>query len=674
MGAAVHHVAEAETGKPLSRCVNPMSFSSTRTCLSSADGYRVWARSYDREPNPMLSLEKRVLENLLPRKTGLDVVDLGCGTGRWLETLKADRPRSLIGVDSSAEMLEVARGKLGIAARLLNVDCASVSLGSACADLVLCTFVLSYIEDAASFLKKVRMMLRDDGSLFLTDLHPQTEAQLNWRRGTYVHGEFREINTYRRAIDLVLGLCESANLQAVARSEPPFGGQESPIFEAGDKRDYFEEIKSYPAIYVLQLRPAQSRCHALGGEDAQRSIHAIHGARLALGPLTSLPVTIRMDDSRISSLDSKRDKDSSTLAPMTSLDLTGFLVLPGLVNAHDHLEFGLFPRLGKGGYQNSAEWAKDIYHPTSSPIAEHRNVPRRVRLRWGGIRNLLCGVTTVCHHNPYEPEVFDKDFVVRIVRDYGWAHSLTMDPLVAHKKIAAAKGQPFLIHLGEGIDQRSAEEIFELYQAGALDEDTVIVHGLALGENGASLLRAAGAGLVWCPSSNEFLFGRTLSPEEVQFFPRIALGSDSPLTARGDLLDELRFAHGAIGVPSHDLYSQVTHLPAQLLRLHDGEGTARIGAHADLIAVRDTGQVPSDRLSTLSYRDIELVLLGGRVQLASAEMRRLLPDSLCCGLEPLVMERIIRWVRAPLAHMFEETSKHLRGEIFLGGKQVDLAV
>src|SRR5262245_47510100 len=88
--------------------------------------------------------------------------------------------------------------------------------------------------------------------------------------------------------------------------------------------------------------------------------------------------------------------------PDAAIDLENRLILPGLINAHDHLEFNLFPRLGRGPYSNSADWARDIYQPEVSPVREHLSVPRNIRMLWGGLKNLLCGVTTVCHHNPYD--------------------------------------------------------------------------------------------------------------------------------------------------------------------------------------------------------------------------------------------------------------------------------
>ena len=648
-----------------------MSGNSSTTCLSPAEGYRLWASSYDSELNPMLSLEKRYLEPLLPPAEGLDVADFGCGTGRWLELLKSGRPKSLLGVDSSLEMLEVARGKLGRFAKFVHEDCAQSSFEFTSADLILCNFLLSYIEEAQALLANLSTMLRDNGAVFITDVHPETASRLNWRRGVQVEDEFREIRTFPRSIDSVVALCERSNLSVSVCLEPQFGAPEQNIFYATGKQRYFERIKEYPAIYILQLRRKKLLPRAVQLNAARNKRTYILGARVALGPQSSTVQDICIANSRVQTLRQNRHRQlAHDSGPR--INLNGYLVLPGLVNAHDHLEFALFPRLGKGGYKNFLEWAEDIHQPGVPPVFEHRQVPREVRLWWGGIRNLLSGVTTVCHHNPYEARVFEEDFVVRVLREYGWAHSLVMDAEAAAKKRNTPKGQPFLVHLAEGVDEESAKEIFELRQSAALDEETIIIHGLSLGKKGRELLCAAGAGLIWCPSSNVFLFGRTLTSEEIRSLPRVALGSDSPLTAKGDLLDEVRFACENSGLSTEELYSSVTAKPAELLRLKNGEGGLRVGAWGDLFAVRDRGLSPADTLIGLTYQDIELVLIGGRVQLASTALCDRLPSEERAGLEPLSIEGTRRWIRAPIKWLFEQAKLQLPSEIRLGGKQVSI--
>lgn len=289
------------------------------------------------------------------------------------------------------------------------------------------------------------------------------------------------------------------------------------------------------------------------------------------------------------------------------IDLAGLAVHPGHINAHDHLEFALFPRLGNGPYPNASAWARDIYDPTSSPIADHLRVSKTVRLLWGGLRNLLAGVTTVSHHNPYEP-VFDDIFPVRVVKNYGWAHSLAFEAKVRERFLATPPEQPFLIHAAEGTDADSTQEIFELDRLGGLGSNTVLIHATGVNEPGWNLIRQRGASVIVCPRSNLFTLGR--APQVPDDIP-VALGTDSPLTAAGDFLDELAAA------------PNIRHQPERVLRLQPT---------ADFIAAPGPLEQP------------ELVVIAGRIHLASP---RLLPASLRAEFFPLHIESrkpvLVRW-------------------------------
>lgn len=634
-------------------------------CGSNAEAFAAWAPVYERQENPLLMLEERYLSRLLPDTSGKSVIDLGCGTGRWLRYFARTGVASLCGIDGSAAMLEATAASQPANAQLVLADLPRIPMESDSMDLAIASFVLSYVkrlEDCASELARV---IRVGGDLFISDMHPQTAATRGWRRSFSDGERTYQLAFENRSIDEVIDILVSRGFSLAARLEPCFGNSERELFHKCGKDAAWKAVDGMPSIYLLHFRRMPSK------RDESLTF-TVHGAYCALGPGELVPASVSVQDGVIHSiLGESSSLPHQVASESQDLDLHGYLLLPGLVNAHDHLEFALFPRLGSGPYGNATEWARDIQDKYADTIALHRQVPKGVRLWWGGIRNLLCGVTTVCHHNPLDPLLRSSQFPVHVVQKYGWEHSLAFGGDVSAALRKTPSHKPFLIHAGEGIDADASAELRTLDAIGALDSRTVLVHGLAMDEAGARLLNERGSSVVMCPTSNYFLFHKNHPADQLHAIDRLALGSDSPLTAEGDLLDEIRFAHGVCQVPAERLYGMVTDGAARVLRLRQGEGALRVGAMADFTVIRKHPGDPQDILNRLSWRDVELVVVAGQVRLASGEIRHRLPPNAARGLTPLRVEDQWRWLRGPASWMLHSAESVLGvGNVRVGGLQI----
>src|ERR1700745_1033231 len=111
------------------------------------------------------------------------------------------------------------------------------------------------------------------------------------------------------------------------------------------------------------------------------------------------------------------------------VDLGGAYVLPGLINAHDHLELNHYGRLKfHDRYTNATHWIDDLRPRLrdEAAIRAAQRHPLTDRLFIGALKNLLAGVTTVAHHNPRYSEI-GRRFPVRVMKRYGWGHSLSLE-------------------------------------------------------------------------------------------------------------------------------------------------------------------------------------------------------------------------------------------------------
>jgi len=334
----------------------------------------------------------------------------------------------------------------------------------------------------------------------------------------------------------------------------------------------------------------------------------LHGARVAMSSDRADCTDVGVAYGRITAV--------GRLPGRHRLDCSGCLILPGLINAHDHLEFNLFPRLGNGPYESATEWARDIHARFEDRIQAVLAIPLRERLLWGGLKNLVSGVTTVCHHNPWN-KIFGERFPVRVLRAFAWAHSLEFSKGLPSLHAACPSTKPFVFHAGEATNGTGVREMEALARLGLFASNSVMVHAVGLNAELMTLARARGCSLVWCPSSNLFTLGKTLPRRILESDLPVALGTDSALTAEGDMIDELRVARRVSGLSESRLYEMVTVEAARVLRLAHGEGTIQRGGVADLLLFRDRGLAPAQTLLTQTP---EAVLVGGKPQMVSPDL------------------------------------------------------
>jgi cytosine/adenosine deaminase-related metal-dependent hydrolase/ubiquinone/menaquinone biosynthesis C-methylase UbiE len=635
----------------------------------NAGAFAAWAEVYDDQQNPLTALEERYLPLLLPEVRGVDVLDVGCGTGRWLSHLAPKHPHSLRGMDASPEMLREARRKGIPGAQLFLSSCATLPVSDEAADLILSSFVASYVDDLMAFARELFRVVRKGRTVLVTDMHPETAARLDWTRGFHAGDSTVQVRSAQGTMQEIMQTFREVGFSVQALLEPSFGEPERHIFAAQNKLKRFDEAAGHPGIYLLQLHKKDPSVAKQGHE--QRSL-SLEGARCALGPRELVSASMHIQNGLIESLKRETSYSQQHGEGMTArIDLHGFLLFPGLINAHDHLEFALFPRLGNGPYRNAMEWAHDIQEKEAATIAMHKAVPKQTRLWWGGVRNLLSGVTTVCHHNPLDDLLQAEAFPVRVLDRFGWAHSVGFAHDIPSALKQTHQDAPFIIHACEGTDSHAASELRELDELRVLEERTVLVHALALDEVGAKLINERGTSVILCPSSNDFLFGSVPSETLVRMLSKVALGSDSSLTAAGNLLDEIRFASKTCGLSTAFVYGLVTKEAASILQLRHSEGTLRPGGRADLIAVRERAGDPAEILGSLTWHDVELVLLGGRVHLASEDVFSRLSVLDREGLEPLNVAGVMRWLRVPVAKILREAETILgEGAVQVGGVPV----
>jgi malonyl-CoA O-methyltransferase len=229
--------------------------------LDPAPAYALWASDYPPHAhNPVMQAEERAMLALLPESLrGMDVLDAGCGSGRYMLHALRRGARRVTGVDLSPEMLARADAALrgpsdgGDRHRDASVDLMTGSLDAlpvadASADLTLCGLVVGHMPELHPCVAELARVTRPGGLVLCSDIHPIGHA-LGWVRDFRHGGERYAVRHAQHLYADWHDACTSAGLHIEQVREPMLDPAHIP---PGARFDH--AALDVPVALVLKLR------------------------------------------------------------------------------------------------------------------------------------------------------------------------------------------------------------------------------------------------------------------------------------------------------------------------------------------------------------------------------------------------------------------------------------
>lgn len=185
--ASPMQLAKSSHGKPLIRFLDPTT------------AYDLWSEVYDTDGNFLQALDTIEMRTLLPKTLSQipssspapwKIVDLGCGTGRNMTRLLDFPGFTVIGLDASPNMLDIARSRIekhmeqsraseaaqGAQLELYNLlSSYPIPPCALNADALISTLVLEHVP-ISIFFEKVSKLLRPNGLSLVTNMHSDMGA------------------------------------------------------------------------------------------------------------------------------------------------------------------------------------------------------------------------------------------------------------------------------------------------------------------------------------------------------------------------------------------------------------------------------------------------------------------------------------------------------------------
>jgi len=145
-------------------------------------------------PQDTITLWMVTPKQWLPLPSVQRILDLGCGTGRFIPALQATFNCPVIAVDPSAAMLTQGKARRAEAVDWLRSAAEHLPLRDNTVDMVWMCQVLHHLETPQAALREIWRVLRPSGSVAIRNGTRENEAEIEW---THCFPEARQLDTAR---------------------------------------------------------------------------------------------------------------------------------------------------------------------------------------------------------------------------------------------------------------------------------------------------------------------------------------------------------------------------------------------------------------------------------------------------------------------------------------------
>lgn len=137
------------------------------------------------EANYLLNVENE-LKNLIVINNHQNILEAGCGTGRWIKSLYEEN-LNVFGLDYSFEMLKISKEN-NLKLKVINADADFIPAKNNYFDLIFCVNAIHHFPDKELFIKESFRILKSTGTIAVFGVDPHKDK--DWYVYKYFDGVY----------------------------------------------------------------------------------------------------------------------------------------------------------------------------------------------------------------------------------------------------------------------------------------------------------------------------------------------------------------------------------------------------------------------------------------------------------------------------------------------------